>query len=806
MRAVWSWIREFCDPGVSPEDAAEKLTSSGLEVGAVEYLGRGLEDVVTTRIDSMRRHPAADKLSLCTVTDNGKVLNIVCGAKNMKEGDIVALARVGAELPCGIKLKRSKIRGEVSEGMLCSEAELGIGEDSGGILILPHDTPVGVPLANVLGLDDVVFDIEITPNRGDCLSVFGIARELSALFSFPLKEVKVSSLPGEDKGSAHGVEIKVEDQNGCPLYCGGVVRDVKIGPSPDWIKRRLSAAGIRPINNVVDVTNYVMLELGNPLHAFDLSLLKGKTIVVRRAKEGEKIMTLDGIERELVADDLLICDASGPVAVAGVMGGEHSGVSEKTTDVLIEGAVFDPASVRKTAKRLGLSTDSSYRFERGVDPSMTVIAVRRAADLLAEIAGGRPAESVISVRAPSLNLEQRPVVNLRPERASSVLGKDVSAVRCVEILSSLGIEVIEREGVLECAVPWHRALDLCREIDLIEEIARIEGLDSVPSSLPPCAAEPSEVDPVADLVSRVWPGLCALGFFEAVNYVFTSFEEAERFTFEPGRGVVEVANPLGSTQAVLRPSLLPSLVSNLSENLARGAERVSLCEWGRVFFSSLKEGELPEEREFFAAVLCGRRGTEIWDGRAEADFFDIKRAVEFVLNSAGVVRVSFEPCRRSGKCRKIFHPGRSALITVGGLKIGEIGAVHPALREELDLPLFFMAELDLGALLSRSSGKVKYRPLPKYPVVTRDVALLIDRDVTFEDVRRQALKLKEPLLSSIYPFDLYTGSHVPEGKVSLGVRMVYRAEDRTLSDDEVDRAHAKLTEHLIKAFNAEIRK
>ncbi|MCL4244923.1 MAG: phenylalanine--tRNA ligase subunit beta, partial [Candidatus Dadabacteria bacterium] len=563
-----NWLKEYVDFSVSPEELADRLTMSGLEVESIEYTGKALENVVVAEILDMGKHPDADKLSLCRVTDGENEYPIVCGASNMKTGDKVALAKTGTVLPPGpkfpegITIKKAKIRGQVSEGMLCAENELGLGTESDGIMILPPGAVPGTRLIDEIGINDVLLEIGITPNRPDCLSVVGAAREVAAILSgtagYPETPVKESGAPVGDY-----VSVEIQSPEKCPRYTCRVISGVKIGPSPGWMKARLESSGIRSINNVVDVTNYVLIELGQPLHAFDYDLVKGKKIVVRQAEDGETITTLDGVERKLAADDLLICDGERAVALAGVMGGADTEVTEGTTNILLESAYFSPDTVRKTARKTGLKSESSYRFERGVDPEGVVKALDRAAALIAELSGGEVAAGRIDEYPVKI---EPAVVSVTGARVNAILGTDISEDEIISIQERLGLELLSAEnGVLTFKVPTYR-VDLTREIDVIEETARLYGYDNVPVTLPAVAMKTELQGGVRTVQAKFKDVFTANGFYEAVNY---SFEDEELLAlFSPGKAL-PILNPISKDGAVMRTSLTAGLVKNVLLNLSR---------------------------------------------------------------------------------------------------------------------------------------------------------------------------------------------------------------------------------------------
>jgi phenylalanyl-tRNA synthetase beta chain len=594
LKIPYSWLKEFIDTRLSPKQVQEALTMAGVEVSSCRFLGEGLDSVVTARILEMRPHPDADRLSLCKVTDGSTSFGIVCGARNMKAGDAVALAKIGARLPNGIEIKKAKIRGQASEGMLCSEQELKLSDAAAGIMVLPDDTPPGKPLSDALGLSDWLLEVEITPNRGDCLSVLGVAREIASITG---EKVVLPDVSFQEEGEPIGdlLRIDVSDPDLCPRYTARAISGVTIAPSPDWMRRRLALCGIRPINNIVDVTNYLLLEVGQPMHAFDLDRLRGARIDVRAPKETLTFTTLDGAEREIVPGMLLIRDGEGPVAVAGVMGGANSEVVEGTTRVVFESAHFSPPSIRRTAKRLGLSSEASYRFERGVDPAGTLYAADRAVSLLSRFTRLSVAKGAIDVGRE--NVKPR-TVRFRPERASRIMGRVYTPETCKEIFARLGFPVADQgTGMWNVTVPTHR-FDIEREIDLVEEVARLSGYDSIPATYPESKApEFSDDDRFVDIQERAFDFLRGRGFSQAVNFSFVAGRTWERLGtllgYDPA-DAVRLVNPISDDTTLMRPHLLTGLLSNVADNARRFIDDIRLYEGGKAFGKSyVEERTLP---------------------------------------------------------------------------------------------------------------------------------------------------------------------------------------------------------------------
>jgi len=796
-----NWLKEYVDFSVSPEELADRLTMSGLEVESIEYVGKALESVVVAEILDMGKHPDADKLSLCRVSDGEAEYPIVCGASNMKAGDKVALAKAGTVLPPGpkfpegITIKKAKIRGQVSEGMLCAENELGLGIESDGIMILPPGAVPGTRLIDELGVNDVLLEIGITPNRPDCLSVVGTAREAAAVLSgtagYPDTSVEESGSPVGDY-----VSVEIKSPEGCPRYTCRVIRNVKIGPSPKWMKTRLESAGIRAINNVVDVTNYVLLELGQPLHAFDYDLIKGRKIVVRQAEDGETITTLDGVERKLSSDDLLICDGERPVALAGVMGGADTEVSEGTANILLESAYFSPDTIRKTSRKTGLKSESSYRFERGVDPEGVAKALDRAAALISELAGGEVAAGRIDENPVII---EPAVVSVTAARVNAILGTDISEDEIISIQKRLGLRLLSSEnGVLTFEVPTYR-VDLTREIDIIEETARLYGYNNVPVTLPAVAMKTELPGGVRAVQAKFKEVFTANGFYEAINY---SFEDEELLGLFSPEKALPILNPISKDGAVMRTSLTAGLVKNVLLNLNRQESDVRIFETGKIYIPSSGE-KLPKETNKLAAAATGRKQPELWD-REEFDFFDLKAVLEMALGALHAQEsVSFKPAPEI----EFLHPGKSAEIIIDGEAVGYAGEIHPGLMERLGLTKrVYVAEIDLDAAARLTAGKKgEFRPLPKFPSVRRDIALVVDQAVSAGSIIDEIRSMGSGLIEDARIFDVFTGGTVQEGKKSVAVSLHLRASDKTLTEEEINRIQDKALKKLQLALGAELR-
>lgn len=793
------------------EELAESLTMLGLEVEGIERFTAPFQNIVVAQIEANAQHPDADRLSVAQVQDGQGTRQIVCGAKNYKVGDKVPLALPGAVIP-GEKpftIKVGKLRGVESQGMMCAAAELGLSSDAEGLMILPEDAQVGQPLAEHLGLDsdDAVLDLEVTPNRPDLNSFLGIAREIAALQGSEVRLPEgTDSLPEGPESVQSQVEVRLHAPELCPRYTARVIHGVRVGPSPSWLKRSLERVGLRSINNVVDVTNYVLFETGHPLHAFDLNLLNrdasGKaTIVVRRAAEGEMFTTLDDQKHQLQEDMLLIADTQRGVALAGVMGGKNSEIQEETTSVLLESAWFDPKSIRATSKRLDLRTDASYRFERGADIGMCDWASRRAAQLILETAGGVLCEGVVDAY-PEVVLSRE--VTLRFERTEALLGMKVPAERQETWLTRLGFDRVGGEEGVSATfqIPTWR-VDIKREADLIEEVVRLEGVDKVPSTPPRGAFGSHPHDAIHDDLAEVRRILLGAGLYEAQGQTLISgADAAETMGMAPeGAEIARLSHPLSQDMDVLRPSLLPCLLASLRHNASHGVESAALFEVGRVF---LKDSEGFREHRRVALALMGLRNDRFWQGgpgEAAYDVLDLKGMLELLLERLGLRGVQFQRRPEPSGCFV-----ESATLTMGRNVVGELGQLHPVKARKLDLrSKVFLAELDLDLFLARRSTKKTLAPLAAFPSSRRDVAMVVADAVTHDEVLKAIRKAKADLLEEVRLFDEFRGGNVPQGSRSLAYALVYRHAARTLKDEEVQAQHDKVLQNLAKEVGAVFR-
>jgi phenylalanyl-tRNA synthetase beta chain len=819
MKASYRWLQSLA-PGLTatPQETAERLAALGFPVEGAEALAEGLEDIVVARVREVRRHPNAERLHVCEVEGGNGVVQVVCGADNVQAGRWYPFAPVGATLPGGLRIRKARLRGEASEGMLCSERELGLGKGHEGIMELAVEgtafTP-GASLVAALELQDVRLDVEVTSNRPDLLSHRGLAREVAPDGDADLVE---PAIPGEDADAREavaalavvsgdrraehgGVVIRVEAPDLCPRYMGLVVRGVAVGPSPSWLQSRLRAAGARPINNVVDATNHVLLELGQPLHAFDLKRLEEATVVVRRAAEGEGIRTLDGEDRILTPEMLAICDAHRAVAVAGVMGGEESEVDTSTTDILLECALFTPGPVRNTRKALGLSTDASYRFERGVDPAGLLVALQRCARIVLATAGGRVDGAVLDVAAVPFSPAR---VALRPSRVERLLGIPFSVEEIEELLEPLGFQVDKRgDGALSVEVPGYRSWDVTREVDLIEEIARRHGYDRFPEELGPFRPGSVPDDPLFQVEDDLRHELVAWGLLEGQTPAFAP----------SGEGEVEVLNPVSMEERWLRSSLLPGLLRAVQYNLARGNREVRLFQLGTVFAAGPR-GELPRERTRVAAVLHGPRRPPHWsEAEEEVDLWELKGLLEGVVGRIPNTGWTVVPTPGERLGEDLLEPGLPAFDEGASFQVRDgnhrvVGAAGRLPARAVDLPPWAGAVWGMEVTLPTEPTPplpVTLEPLPTHPGVDRDLALLVPEEHAAGPILERLRAVGGELLRDVKVFDVYRGEGVGKGFRSLAVRLHFRAEHRTLTDGEVDDAVAGATRALEEEFGVRIR-
>lgn len=788
MKVVLSWLREFCATELSAEELAELLTYKGAEVESVERPWERLAGVIVARVLEVRDHPNSDKLCLARVHTGSGEQEVVVGVRNMAAGDLVPLAGPGATVPMLPEpLGAREIRGVVSNGMLCAADELGISPAHDGILILPEDLVPGLDVKHVFGLDDAVLDIEVTPNRPDFLSVIGIAREVAAATGAPLT-LPIPAFDEEVEPADAVATVRIDDLDRCPRYLARVIRGVRRTASPISVQARLTATGMRPISAAVDATNYAMLEVGQPLHPFDLALLKGPGIVVRRAEDGETLVTLDDVERTFTADDLLICDVERPVAVAGVMGGQVAEVSDATVDILLESASFERGGIQRTRRRIDLSSEASMRFERGVDPEAVPQGADRACQLMVDWCDGRVLAGVAEAGA----APKRRRVTMRTSRASALIGYEVTTTDAVDVFDRLGMEASAEGDAVAVEVPGYR-VDIEREVDLIEEVVRVQGYERVGSTLPP-VRQAGGVPPTYAFLERTRHLLVRGGLREVELIPFAS--EAD-LALTGDRDAVRITNPVQAEEGWLRTRLLPGLLKAVRRNLNRQVRSVAIFEVGTVFRMG---DDRPEERPKVAFAMTGTAAPGWYGTGRSFDFFDAKGALEDLLTELGASWSLGEPAGEP------LHPGRSAVVLVEGERAGVVGEVHPRLALALDLPeRVVVAELEIHVLSRHATGAVVASDVPRFPPVRRDLAFVVDEAAPAGDVQRALEEAAGELLGSCLLFDVFVGEPLGAGKKSLAFSLDLRAPDRTLASDEADATVAAIAERLARDFGAELR-
>ncbi|MEK6531806.1 MAG: phenylalanine--tRNA ligase subunit beta [Deltaproteobacteria bacterium] len=803
MKFSYNWLKELVPALPMPKDLGQALTDAGIEVEGITPVSSGLSGVVSAEVMEVKKHPNADRLNLCEVKIDSASYSIVCGADNMKPGDKVALALPGAILPGGVSIKKSKIRGIESSGMMCSESELGLKDASVGIMILPQDAPLGVDINTALGLNDFMLEVNIMPNRPDILSIEGLAREIGAVLAVECKA-------GDFYLTENGAPIEkiisavISEDGLCRRYCARVIEGVEIRESPWLIKSRLKSHGIRAVNNIVDATNYIMLLTGHPLHAFDLDRIIGSRIEVRQARHEERIETIDGGAMVLNDATPVIADAERAVAIAGIMGGKATEIGEATKRVLLEAASFNPPAVRRASKRLGLSTDSSYRFERGVDPDGVARALDAAGALMNLTAGGSVAKGAID-EYPAKPI--RRTIRFRVDRAEKLLGMDLKAPKAMDVFARLGIEAcLTQDDVIDAIPPGFRQ-DLVHEIDLAEEVARICGYKSVLETVPASSSLPPEPCAQTLLKRKIRALLSSDGFFEVINFSFISGKSFNS-TGGPDRGRIGILNPLSEDQSILRDSLISSLLGNLDLNLSRKTEDIRIFEIAPVFLST-DESRAPKEQWRVSGLIYGLRYGLSWNMPKDGvDFYDIKGAVErLVIGLAGQgAKIEFRPPLKESPLSVAFHPGKSAAITLSGVPAGTLGELHPDILQEYGLknPAYAF-EMDLEAISSLAGSARVFKELPRFPESTRDIAFLVETQIPYSEIIKSLEQLGAKVIEKVELFDVYYGVSVPKDQKSLAIRLTYRSIEKTLTAEEVDEVHSRAIDTLVKRFNAVVR-
>lgn len=810
MQVSIKWLKDYIDFTETPEQLADKLTMAGIPVENVVDPGEGLEKVVTGRIEKLEPHQNSDHLQICTMNVGlAENIIIVTGAQNVAEGQVVPVAMVGAHLPNGMKISKGKLRGVASNGMLCSAQELKLDleklpeEQKTGIFILPSDTPVGIPTKDVLGLNDVVLEFELTANRADCFSVFGLVREIAAITGnkphFP--EIKVNEDDNTKLNDIFSVEIA--DPDLCSRFSTRMLKNVKIGPSPEWMQQRLEGAGIRSINNVVDVTNFVMIELGHPMHAYDYDKITGKKLIARRAIESEELHTLDDTSRKAKGEMLVIADSEKAAGLAGIMGGFETEITDTTTTVVLESADFYGPCIRRTARACGLSSEASGRFERGVDSETTIKALDRAAQLLQEMGACTVCEGIVDVYP---NPKQANYVTFTPEQINNHLGTNIAKDVMLNIITSVGFDVTKDENdEITVKVPSWRN-DVTCMADISEEIARLHGFDKIKSTLPNGVSMQGTQSAKQTFIDKVKASLSSQGLYETISFALTNEETFNKLNIpqdSPLRKAVPIMNPLSDEYPLVRTTLLSSIFDNLARNLARKNDDVALFEVGSVFFpKALPVTELPDEVIKIAGAITGRRNAQGWNQANDmVDFYDAKGIIEELLANLRVTRYTVE-----AGTHYAMHPGKTALFKKGRDVIATVGEVHPAVLSAYGItkPVYIF-ELDATIVMKYMAKDLKYKALPKYPATSRDLAMLVDVDVNAADIEKAMTKAAGQNLTQITLFDVYTGKQVEEGKKSLAFSLTFQSNDKTLTDAEIDPAIEKIVAKLQKDFNANLR-
>lgn len=810
MQVSIKWLKDYIDFTETPEQLADKLTMAGIPVENVVDPGEGLEKVVTGRIEKLEPHQNSDHLQICTMNVGlAENIIIVTGAQNVAEGQVVPVAMVGAHLPNGMKISKGKLRGVASNGMLCSAQELKLDleklpeEQKTGIFILPSDTPVGIPAKDVLGLNDVVLEFELTANRADCFSVFGLVREIAAITGnkphFP--EIKVNEDDNTKLNDIFSVEIA--DPDLCSRFSTRMLKNVKIGLSPEWMQQRLEGAGIRSINNVVDVTNFVMIELGHPMHAYDYDKITGKKLIARRAIEGEELHTLDDTSRKAKGEMLVIADSEKAAGLAGIMGGFETEITDTTTTVVLESADFYGPCIRRTARACGLSSEASGRFERGVDSETTIKALDRAAQLLQEMGACTVCEGIVDVYP---NPKQANYVTFTPEQINNHLGTNIAKDVMLNIITSVGFDVTKDENdEITVKVPSWRN-DVTCMADISEEIARLHGFDKIKSTLPNGVSMQGTQSAKQTFIDKVKASLSSQGLYETISFALTNEETFNKLNIpqdSPLRKAVPIMNPLSDEYPLVRTTLLSSIFDNLARNLARKNDDVALFEVGSVFFpKALPVTELPDEVVKIAGAITGRRNAQGWNQTNDmVDFYDAKGIIEELFANLRVTRYTVE-----AGTHYAMHPGKTALFKKGRDVIATVGEVHPAVLSAYGItkPVYIF-ELDATTVMKYMAKDLKYKALPKYPATSRDLAMLVDVDVNAADIEKAMTKAAGQNLTQITLFDVYTGKQVEEGKKSLAFSLTFQSNDKTLTDAEIDPAIEKIVAKLQKDFNANLR-
>lgn len=810
MQVSIKWLKDYIDFTETPQQLADKLTMAGIPVENIIDPGEGLEKVVTGRIEKLEPHQNSDHLQICTMNVGQKEnIIIVTGAQNVAEGQIVPVAMVGAHLPNGMKISKGKLRGVVSNGMLCSAQELRLDleklppEQKNGIFILPADTPVGIPAKDVLGLNDVVLEFELTANRADCFSVIGLVREIAAITGNKPHFPEISVQEDDNTKLSDIFSVEIADSDLCSRFSTRMLKNVKIGPSPEWMQQRLEGAGIRSINNVVDVTNFVMVELGHPMHAYDYDRIAGHKLIARRAVEGEELHTLDDTSRKAKGEMLVIADAQKAAGLAGIMGGFETEITNETTTVVLESADFYGPCIRRTARACGLSSEASGRFERGIDSETTIKALDRAAQLLQEMGACTVCKGIVDVYP---NPKKPNYVTFTAKQINDYLGTEISKQIMTDIISSVGFEIMkdEKDEVTVKVPSWRN--DVSRMADISEEIARLYGYDKIESALPEGVSMQGGQSDKQTFIDRVKQSLSAQGLCETISFALTNKTAFDKLNIPQSdvlRQAIPIMNPLSDEYPLIRTTLLSSVFDNLSRNLSRQNDNVAIFEVGTVFFpKSLPMTDLPDEVVKIAGAITGRRHAHIWNQPNNmVDFYDVKGIIEELFADLRVTRYTVE-----AGTHYAMHPGKTAVFKKGRDVLATVGEVHPAVLTAYGItkPVYIF-ELDAKTVMKYMTKDFKYKALPKYPAINRDLSMLVDADINSADIEKVMTKAAGQNLVQITLFDVYTGKQIEEGKKSLAFSLTFQSNDKTLTDAEVNASIEKIIDKLQNNFNADLR-
>jgi phenylalanyl-tRNA synthetase beta chain len=803
MKVSLNWLKDYIDIDMAPDELSHLLTMTGVEVDNIEAVGQSLDNIIAARILDIKPHPNADQLSICQIDAGHTKLSVVCGAPDLQKNSIVPLALPGTRLPNGAIIKESNLRGELSKGALLAEDELSLTDDHTGVMIIPGKVTPGTSLPEALPVLDWVLDLEITPNRPDCASVMGIAREIAAVTGQPLKRPEFKF---DEKGPFIDdlTSVTILEPAGCPRYAAGIIQNIKLFPSPFWMRYRLYLSGIRPINNLVDATNYVMLEMGQPLHAFDYTRLKENRIVIRSAKQGETFVTLDDEARELNNETLMICDAERPVALAGIMGGLNSEISSATKNVLIESACFNPLTIRRTSKRLGLSTEASYRFERGSDIAGVTTALKRALSLTVRLAGGTIAKGIIdNYPAPYV---PNPIT-IRIDRTNRLLGVGLSKKTIEGFLKALEMRVEQATDQNELKVtPPSFRVDISREVDLFEEIARMAGYENIPVSTPNIRASIGSANPEQALSDHIKVIMAGIGFSEIITYSFVSPESADLLNApkqSPLRAFVELVNPLSAEQSVMRTTLVHGLLTTAASNISRGETDLKIFELGKTF---IHRNNLPQplEKTFLASILTGHYQKKTWfNQERQVDFYDIKGSLEVLLAKIGVEKFSFS--NSSGL--PWYDNDLSAVIHVDNSVIGHLGRISSRIKAAYGITTanVYLFELDIQILSKLTADGRKFKPFPKFPAVYRDISILVPQDIESSLIVETIKQHGKELIESVRIYDLFTGKGIDPSEKALAFKICYRSSQGTLDGEKTNKLHKDIIEKIRKQTGGKLR-